>query len=153
MKGCAKMTGTWDEKLSSLSCKLEELSQKAAEASEDARISRKLHEAAVQEKLSDARGNMAAMQENVRIAGEERQTRLKSALLKARMTVRTKLEDRRDVRDRRRLEHLIDDELGYILECYDSAAFLLADAELTILEVAEVIREYDSRFGNEDEAP
>ena len=62
-------------------------------------------------------------------------------MLKARMTARAKREDRKDARDKRRLENFIDDEIDYILDCYDSATFLVADAQLSILEVAEALQE------------
>ena len=57
------------------------------------------------------------MQENARIAGEERQGKIRSALLKARMTAKAKHEDRQEARDKRRLENYIEDEIDYILDC------------------------------------
>ena len=146
------MPKTIDEKLSNLSVKLADLSQKAAYASEDARIYRELRKEAIQDKISTAKGNVAAMQENARIAEEERQGKIKSALLKARMTVKAKHEDHKDARDKRHLENYMDDEILYILDCYDAAAFLIAEAQLSILEVAEALQEYEERFGGEPEA-
>ena len=145
------MAKTWDERLANLSVKLDELSKKAAAASEDAKVYRELRKEAIEEKISTAKGNVAAMQENVRLAEEERQGKIRSALLKARMTAKAKHEDRKDARDKRRLEYFIEDEINYILDCYDAAAFLIADAELSILEVADAWQEYDERFGGESE--
>lgn len=143
------MGKTWDDKLSNLSVKLDELSRKVATASEDAKTCRALRHEAIEDRISTAKGNMAAMQENARIAEAERRGRIRSALLKARMTARVKYENLRESRDRRRMENYIDDGIAYILECYDSAAFMLADAELTILEVSEALREYEDRFGGD----
>ena len=143
------MSKTWDEKLLNLSVKLEELSKKAQTASEDAKIYRELRKEAIQDRISTAKGNVAAMQENARIAGEERQGKIRSALLKARMTAKAKHEDRQEARDKRRLENYIEDEIDYILDCYNAAAFLVVDAELSILEVADALQEYDERFGGE----
>ena len=56
-----------------------------------------------------------------------------------------------DARDKKRLERYIDDEINYILDCYDAAALLIADAELSIYEVADALQEYDERFGGEPE--
>ena len=81
--------------------KLAELSQKAAEASEDAKAYRELRKEVIEDKISTAKGNVAAMQENARIAEEERQGKIRSALLKARMTAKAKHEDRKDARDKR----------------------------------------------------
>ena len=144
------MAKTWDERLSKLRVTLEELSRKAAEASEDAKANRALRKEAIQDKISTAKGNVAAMQENAHIAGEERKGKIRSALLKARMTAKARHEDRVDARDKRRLENYIDDEINYILDCYDSASFLIADAQLTILEVADALQEYEECFGGED---
>ena len=143
------MSKTWDEKLLNLSVKLEELSKKAQTASEDAKIYRELRKEAIQDRISTAKGNVAAMQENARIAGEEHQGKIRSALLKARMTAKAKHEDRQEARDKRRLENYIEDEIDYILDCYNAAAFLVVDAELSILEVADALQEYDERFGGE----
>ena len=65
------------------------------------------------------------------------------------MTVQAKHEDRKDARDKKRMEFYIDEEINYILDCYDAAAFLISDAELSILEVADALKEYEERFGSE----
>jgi hypothetical protein len=143
------MAKTWDERLAALSVKLEELSKKAADASENAKAYREMRKEAIEEGISTARGNIAAMQENARIAEEEREGKFRSAMLKARMTAKAKHEDRKDARDKKRMELYIDEEINYILDCYDAAAFLISDAELSILEVADALKEYEERFGSE----
>ena len=145
------MAKTWDEKLSNLSVKLADLSKKTAEASEDAKAYRELRQEAIQDKISTVKGNVAAMQENARIAEEEREGKIKSALLKARMTVKAKHEDHVNARDKRLLENYMDDQVMYILDCYDAAALLIADAQLSILELADALQEYETRFGGEAE--
>ena len=143
------MAKTWDERLAELSVKLDELSKKASDASEDAKVYRELRKEAIQDKISTVKGDVAAMQENARLAEEEQKGKIKSALLKARMTVQAKHEDRKDARDKKRMEYYIDEEINYILDCYDAAAFLISDAELSILEVADTLKEYEERFGSE----
>ena len=143
------MAKTWDEKLADLSVKLAELSKKTEEASEDAKAYRELKQEAIQDKISTVKGDVAAMQENARIAEEEREGKIKSALLKARMTVRAKHEDYVNARDKRLLENYMDDKILYILDCYDSAALMIADAQLSILEFADALQEYEVRFGGE----
>ena len=143
------MAKTRDERLAELSVKLGELSKKASDASEDAKVYRELRKEAIQDKISTVKGDVAAMQENARLAEEEQKGKIKSALLKARMTVQAKHEDRKDARDKKRMEFYIDEEINYILDCYDAAAFLISDAELSILEVADALKEYEERFGSE----
>lgn len=151
-KGCSiKMAKKWDERLSDLSAKLEELSKKAASASEDAKAYRELRREVIDEKISTAKGDVAAMQENARIAGEEQQGKIRSELLKIRMTTKAKREDLKDSIDKKRLEKYIDTGIDYVLDCYDTAELLLADAVLATLEVADALQEYEERFGSEAE--
>lgn len=132
-----------------LSIKLAELSKKTEEAAEDAKEYRELRQDAIQDKISTVKGDVAAMQENARIAEEEREGKLKSALLKVRMTVRAKHEDYVNARDKRILENYMDDKILYIMDCYDAAALIIADAQLSILEFADALQEYEERFGGE----
>ena len=111
------MAKTWDERLAELSVKLGELSKKASDASEDAKDYRELRKEAIQDKISTVKGDVAAMQENARIAEEEQKGKIRSALLKARMTAQAKHEDRKDARDKKRMEFYIDEEINYILDC------------------------------------
>ena len=145
------MAKKWDEKLADLSVKLADLSKKTADASEDAKAYRELKEEAIQDKISTVKGDVAAMQENARIAEEEREGKMKSALLKARMTVKAKHEDYVNARDKKLLENYMDDQVTYILDCYDAATLLIADAQLSILEFADALQEYEERFGGEAE--
>ena len=145
------MAKIWDEKLNNLSVKLDDLSKKAAEAADDAKAYHELMQDAIDEKISTVKGNVAAMQENARLAGEERQGKIRSEILKIRMTAKAKAEDFKDARDKKRLERFIDDRINYVLDCYDAAALLIIDAELSILEAAKALQEYDARFGSDAE--
>jgi len=141
------MAKTWDEKLAALSADLEALSRKTAAAAEDAKAARELRDEAIQEKISDTKSDIAAMQENVRIAEEENRSKLSSALLKAQMTVRARIEDRMEARDKKLLGRYIDNHIEYILDCYDSAALMVANAQLAILETLDAAMEYEARYG------
>ena len=145
------MAKIWDEKLNNLSVKLDDLSKKAAEAADDAKAYHELMQDAIDEKISTVKGNVAAMQENARLAGEERQGKIRSEILKIRMTAKAKAEDFKGARDKKRLERFIDDRINYVLDCYDAAALLIIDAELSILEAAKALQEYDARFGSDAE--
>ena len=146
------MAKKWDEKLAALSQDLEELSKKTAEAAETAKVEREIREEQIQEQISTTKGDIAAMQENLRIAEEENKSKLSAALLKAQMSIRAKIEDRMAARDKRLLELYIDDHIDYILDCYDSAALLIANAQLAILETLDAAIEYEARYGEQPEA-
>ena len=53
----------------------------------------------IADKISTVKGNVAAMQENARLAEEERRSRIRSEILKLRMTAKAKAEDYREARD------------------------------------------------------
>ena len=143
------MARTWDEKLTDLSIKLADLSRKTADASEDAKAYRELRQEVIRDKISTVKGDVAALQENARIAEEKSEGKIKGALLKARMTVKAKHEDYVNARDKRILENYMDDKILYIMDCYDAAALIIADAQLSILEFADALQEYEERFGGE----
>ena len=145
------MAKVWNEKLSNLSEKLDDLSKKAAEAADDAKTYHELLQDVIDEKISTAKGNVIAMQETARLAGEKHQSKIRSEILKLRMTAKAKAEDYKDARDKKRLERFIDDRINYVLDCYDAAALLIIDAELSILEAAKALQEYDARFGRDAE--
>ena len=52
------MAKTWDERLANLSVKLDELSKKAAAASEDAKVYRELRKDAINEKIMPLKGHV-----------------------------------------------------------------------------------------------
>ena len=143
-----------NETLKSFSAKLEELSKKAKSASEDVKAAWDLKDDAVQETITTVKGNVAAAEENLRLKEEENRGKLSSALLKAQMTVRAKIEDHKVARDKKLFEAYINDQIDYILDCYDSAAWLIANAQLAILETMDAVIEYDAKYGEKtEEAP
>ena len=140
-----------DERLNKLSGKLAELSVKADEASKEVAAARELKEEAVQDKIETARGNVAAMEENLRIEGEEKKSKIRSAVLKARMTIEARAEDRKAARDKRLLEDYMDTQLLHIVDCYETATYLIAEAELSMLELIDAANEYEKRYGEKPE--
>ncbi len=144
------MAKKWDEKLADVSVKLDELSKKAATASEDAKAARELRDEAIQNKISDVKGDVVALQENMRIDAEENKSKLRTAMLKAQMTIRAKSEDHREARDKKLFEAYLDNQVDYIYDCFDMAAYLITNAELAILETLDAVDEYDKKYGSEE---
>lgn len=88
-----------------------------------------------------------AAQERIRIADENNKSRMASQVLKAQMKLEAKIEDIKNERDRKKLERYIDANVLHMADLYDTFLFLLADAELTVLDTIDAISEYDERFG------
>lgn len=140
-----------NETLKSFSAKLEELSKKAKSASEDVKAAWDLKDDAVQETITTVKGNVAAAEENLRLKEEENRGKLSSALLKARMTVDAKMQETIDRHDKKQLERYITNRVYHVMDCYDSATLMIAEAELSTLEAMAAVQEYVDRFGQEPE--
>ena len=143
----------WDEKLADLSSDLARLSEKAADASADAKAARELRQETINDKISTARGNVVAFQERMRIANDERKSKFSSNLLKAQMTIEEKIRQRKERKDKRLLETYIDDQISYIYENFETASYLISNAQLAILETVEAIDEYNAKYIAAEETP
>ena len=141
----------WDEKLADLSTDLAKLSQKAADASEDAKTAREMRQEAINDRISTAKGNVVAFQEKVRIASDERKGKISSALLKAQMTMEERIRQRKEKKNRKLFEAYIDDQISYISENFETASYLISSAQLAILETIEAIDEYNAKYGEAGE--
>ena len=146
------MIRKWDERLASLSADLDKLSKKAADASKDAKAARELREEVRKDRISTARGNVVALQERIRIANEEKKSKFNSSLLKAQMTVEEKIRQYREKRDKKQIEAYIDEQINYIYESFETAAYLISKAQLAILETVDAIDEYNEKYGTADDA-
>ena len=141
---------TFEERLMKASENLEKLSKKAADTAGDVKAARELGEEVMKNKISDAKGALAAFQDQVSIAEKEGKSRLFGKVMKAQMTVEARVEDLRNALDKKKLERYIDGNIGYLADLYDTISFLLSDAELTALETNEALKEYDEKFGGEE---
>lgn len=94
---------------------------------------------------------MVAFQENVRISGEEKESKFRSAILKAQMTVEEKIRQHKENKDKKMFEAYIDDQIGYIFENFEAASYLLSNAQLAYLETVEAIAEFEEKYGTSEE--
>ncbi len=145
------MADRFEERLNKLSEDLNKLSQRAVEVCGDAKAAGELGQEVLQDKIKDAKGDMVAVQENIRLAGEEGKNHLSSQILKAQMTLEAMVEDLKDAHDKKKMEKYIDKHIIHLADLYDSINFLLSDVELTILETATALDEYKERFGEKEE--
>ena len=145
------MEKTWNEQLAELSKDLEELGKTAVTAMNDVKTVWNLGGNVIQEKISDAKGNLAVMQENFRIAGEENKSILSSTLLKAQMAIQSLVEGPKKEEDKEEepLSTYINNHIDYIMDCYKSAALMVENAKLALLETVDAVTEYEKRYGAE----
>lgn len=119
----------------------------------DAAVAEKA-EAYVDDKVATADGNIAAAKENLRLAKERTDSKIYAFKLKAQMkaeAVKQKLADKRAEKDKASMELYILDLLDYA-ECCQQVAFAAAiEADMTLLEAAEVAAEYVEKYGEPEE--
>ena len=146
------MAKKWEEKLADASVKLDELSKKAATASEEAKVARELKEEAIKDKISTAKGVVAAFQDKVERTKEENKSKLSSNLIKAQMTIEAKIAEKKAARDQKHFEAYVEDQVNYIYDCFDLASYLIANAELALLETLDAAAEFEAKYGPIEEA-
>lgn len=140
-----------DQRLEDLSILLDNLSKKAAAASDKAVASREQRQAKIEDQIGTVKGDIIAMEERIRLADERNKSKLGSHLLKVQMTLETRAQNLKDARDKKHLERYIDGHLYHIADVFDTISYLISDAELSILELAAAADEYEERFGVQPE--
>ena len=141
-----------DARLEKISEDLAALSEKAAKAAEEAKVARELRDEAISDQIDTVKGDIAAFQENVRLASEENKSRLRSALLKIQMTIESKIQERKEATDQFLIQLYVADQLDYIDESFAAAAYLISNAELAMYETMKKINEYEAKYGKMGEA-
>ena len=146
------MVKKWDEKLADVSVKLDELSKKAAQASEEAKAARELKEESIKDKISTAKGDVAAFQDRAERSKEENRSKLSSGLIKAQMTIEAKIAEKKAAKDQKHFAAYVEDQVNYIYDCYDLASYLIANAQLALLETLDAAAEFEAKYGPVEEA-
>ena len=141
----------FDERLAELSERLAVLSKKAEDASVEAKEAREMKQEAIQDQISTVKGDVVAFQENAKLEAEEEKSKLRTALLKAQMTMEAKRQDRKDARDKAHLEDFMDDRILTAVDCLDVADYMIANALVNMLEFQDAAIEYVERFGDTEE--
>ena len=116
-------------------------------------------DAAVDEQIDDqiatVEGDIAAAEENIRLARERRNSKIYAIKLKAQMkaeALKDKIADKRAERDKAAMEAYILDLLDYAQYCQQVAFAAAIEADLTLLDAAEIAAEYVEKYGEPEEA-
>ena len=143
------MENKWKAKFEEMDSSIAELTKKAESLKEDAKAARDLGKEVIDDKIGTMKGNVEALKENIRITDEQNKSKLSSTLLKAQMTIEAKIQDMREAKDKKDLEKYIEHRVDYIDDCFITAAYLIENAELAMLEALAAAVEYDERFARE----
>lgn len=112
-------------------------------------------EAVISDDVATIEGDINAAKENVRLAKERADSKIYAFKLKAQMkaeAIKDKLAAKRTERNKAAMELYIMDLLDYAESCQQVAFAAAIEADLTLLQAAEVATEYVEKYG-EPEAP
>ena len=119
----------------------------------------KFDKAIADKKRARINGNINAAKENLRIAKERKDSKIYALKLKAQMradVLKEKIADAKAEKDKAAMESYIVDLLEYADACQNVAFAAAIEADLTILEAAEVRADYIEKYGEPapvEEAP
>lgn len=139
--------------LNELNKKMDELNAKMKDASDTVKIAGMEAKDTIDEKVSEAKGNVAATQENMRLATERGKSKISSRMLKAQM----ELEDMKKSISEKKIEHNkekalkdIDETLEYAENCANLAIYAGQEAVLAFLEAASKEIDFQEEYGEFD---
>ena len=152
---------TYEERIAAAQAKMDELKEKMAAAAEKSKAARNLKKNEIEtaiELISDeiseaAEGDLNAAKENARLAKERKSSKLYALKLKAQMKseeIKKKIAERRAEKDQAAMELYILQLLRYAECCQEQAFAAAVEANLVLLEAAEVAAEYIELYGNNE---
>ena len=107
-------------------------------------------EAGTQESYNTVQGEINAVKENMRLAGERSEEKRNAVLLRAQMSVenaKDKVAERKEALDKAGQEAWIMDLLDYADRCQEYACAWAMEAEYTMIQVADEIKDYNEKYG------
>lgn len=114
--------------------------------------------AQIDDQIATVEGDIAAAEENSRLARERRNSKIFAIKLKAQMkaeALKEKIADKKAEREKAEMECYILDLLDYAQYCQQIAFAAAIEADLTLLDAAEAAAEYVEKYGEPEveEAP
>ena len=107
-------------------------------------------DAAIDDDIATIEGDINAAEENMRLAKERKDSKIYAFKLKAQMkanALKQKIADKRTAKDKAAMENYILDLLDYAEACQQVAFAAAIEADMTLLQAAEVAAEYNEKFG------
>ena len=141
------------KELDELNKKMDELNAKMKDASDTVKIAGMEAKDTIDEKVSEAKGNVAATQENMRLATERGKSKFSSTLLKAQMeleTMKKNISDKKIEHNKEKALKDIDETLEYAENCANLAIYAGQEAVLAFLEAASKEIDFQDEYGDYD---
>ena len=140
------------ERMQAAQDRLKELQAKVADASETAQIAAMLKKDELDERIANAKGELAAAKDKARKSSEKAQSKMNSSLLKAQMTINAAKEElnaKVEAKDKASRKNHIEDLVSYSEQCEALAAQLLVESDLALLQAAAEAADYVATYGED----
>ena len=106
--------------------------------------------AEIDDEIATIEGDINAAEENIRLAKERKDSKIYAFKLKAQMraeALKQKVANKRAEKDKESMELYILDLLDYAEACQQVAFAAAIEADMTLLQAAEVAAEYNEKYG------
>lgn len=142
----------WQDQLNELSGRLKTM---LADLSETIQITGLVAKDELDKRLDDARSELEAAKENVRILAEKNEGRVNSGLIKMQMNldaVKEELEAKREAKEQKDKEEYIEDLKHYAEDCKAMAVLLVDEANAALLEAQKLTEEITGKSADAEAA-
>lgn len=143
-----------EKEMKELNKKMDELNAKIKDASDTVKIVGMETKDTLDDKVSEAKGNVASTKENFRLAKEKGKSKVSSRLLKAQMDMeemKKNISEKKIEHDKAKAEKDIQETLEYAETCANLAIYAGQEAVLAFLEAAGKEMDYEDEYGEEPE--
>ena len=139
------------EKLKKINKEFDEVNKHLKEATETTVLECMYAKDDVDKKIDETKKNIEAAKENIKRKQQETHEKFSSHITKIQDDIndlKSKLEEKKELKDKEKLEKYIDDRLEYSSSCISLAVLAIGEAKLSFLEAIEAQEEYDELYKN-----
>lgn len=139
------------EKLKKINKEFDEVNKHLKEATETTVLECMYAKDDVDKKIDETKKNIEAAKENIKRKQQETHEKFSSHITKIQDDIndlKSKLEEKKELKDKEKLEKYIDDRLEYSSSCISLAVLAISETKLSFLEAIEAQEEYDELYKN-----
>lgn len=137
------------EKLKKINAEFDEVNKHLKDATETTILECMYAKDEVDKKIDETKKNIDEAKENIKRKQNESKEKFSKHLSKFQDDIndlKSKLDEKRDLKDKEKLEKYIDDRLEYSSSCISLALLAINEAKLSFLESIEAQEEYDELY-------
>lgn len=139
------------EKLKKINKEFDEVNKHLKDATETTVLECMHAKDDVDKKIDETKKNIEAAKENIKRKQQETHEKFSSHITKIQDDIndlKSKLEEKKELKDKEKLEKYIDDRLEYSSSCISLAVLAISESKLSFLEAIEAQEEYDELYKN-----